>query len=82
MAKVIARRPQIALKYKQILELRTLVENLHKEGPVANLQKFAKALGFTESGKRTLNKPNGDSVPLVGQEIRWVKKKVEEAARN
>ena len=82
IARVIARSPQIAQKYKRILELRTLVDNPHKGGLVANLQKAAKALGITVSGNLTLNNPNGESVPLAGQEIRWLKKKVEEAARD
>jgi ribonuclease HI len=82
IARAILKKPSIGEKFKRVLELRSLTDRVIKNGPVANLEKAAGALGYRLNGNLTLSRDSCHDIPVTGQELRWVNKRIEEAARD
>jgi ribonuclease HI len=76
------KRPAIGEQFKKVCEARSLSAETVKEGPAANLAKAANALGYHLNSNLNLTRDGYEDIPLIGQEPRWVKQRVEEAARD
>ena len=80
IARCAEKRPSIADTIKRIKQKRW-EKPLIKSGPVANVEKAAKAIGFTLSDAITI--ANGsETIPIIGQQIRWLKTKLEDITRD
>lgn len=82
VARTIRKRPMISQKLTRVKELRDATGSTTANGPLANLEEAAEAIGYKLCSNLALESPKGDTIPLIGQEMRWIKRKVDEAARD
>jgi hypothetical protein len=74
VARCAEKRPAIADTLKRIKTKKWEKPHL-KSGPIANMEKAAKAMGYTLSDAITIANGN-ETIPIIGQQIRWLKSKL------